>query len=434
MGRPIFTNWIDYLPAERAARTRGVSIHGDFATWADIESRARDRAARLGSGAVYLADARAGLEGVVALLAVAMTPDTALIWARADHYPFPLQELAPGLYASSEPPPQPLSRPLYATLTSGSAGRPKLPVAYGDTLELVALHYDTVLYQPTFPRQPEVNVLATCLPLEYAASFMMMLIPALFLARDLVVFPPHKWDMLHAIAAREHVVCLAVPSLMAAASAGTPEPVDMSRAALIMASGYLCRERIDATRAKFREVTLMNCYGASETGVVTLDRQPDGRFHVGRPIFGKPVWLEEVDAQGVGKIATTGIDCRELYWGKEPPLRRPDGTLAATDFGHFDETGNLYLDGRIDGGEKLHGVTIYPRQIERHLMTLDGVVDARIRVADQKGIDHLEARVVGIVSEAQVREHCSALPEISRPTRIECLPEGAGAYSERGKL
>lgn len=434
MGRPIFTDWLDCLPAKKAARTRGVTIHGELATWADIAARARERAALLAPGAVYLADARAGLEGVVSLLAVAMTPDTALIWARADHAPFPLQALAPGLHASQEPPPEPLTRPLYATLTSGSAGPPKIPVAYGDILELVALHYDAALYRPIFPQQPELQVLATCLPLEYAASFMMMLIPALFLARDLVVFPPHKWDTLHAIAAREHVACLAVPPLMAAASAGTPEPVDMSRAALIMASGYLSRERIDATRARFRGVTLMNCYGASETGVVSLDRHPDGGFHVGRPISGKPVWLEEVDAQGVGKIATTGIDCRERYWSKEPPLRRADGTVAATDFGHFDADGNLYLDGRIDGGEKLHGVTIYPRKIERHLLTLDGVVDARVRVVDRRGIDHLEARVVGTVTPAQVREHCQALPEISRPRLIHCLPESPAAYSERGKL
>lgn len=434
MGRPIFTSWIDHPRARAASSQRGIHFHGDFASWAEIQRLARERSADVQPGVVYVADSRAGIQGMVSLLAIAMKPDTALIWAKVDDVPFPIQAVAPGLYQVAEPPGRPLKRPMYGTLTSGSSGTPKVPMAYGDSLELIALHYDEVLYQPTFPGHPEVNVLATCLPLEYAASFMMLVVPAMFMCRDLVVFPPHDWSALYTAAAREHVACLVVPSLMAAASAGTSELVDMSRTALIMASGYLSRERVAATREKFRGVSILNCYGASETGVVTLDRDPDGSFHVGRPIFGKAVWLEEVDGNGIGKVTTTGIDCREFYWGQEDSLRRADGSLAATDFGHFDDAGNLYLDGRIDGAEKLQGVTIYPRQIERHLLMLPGVLDVRVRVIAANGVERLEARVVGSVSEPRVREHCSTLPEISRPTEIECYPEGTTPYSERGKL
>jgi acyl-CoA synthetase (AMP-forming)/AMP-acid ligase II len=434
MGRPIFTSWIDHPRARAASSQRGVNFHGDFASWAEIRRRATERAAELRPGMAYVADSRAGIQGMVSMLAIAMTPDTALIWAKVDDVPFPIQPLAPGLYQLSEQPSRQLKRPMYGTLTSGSSGTPKLPMAYGDILELIALHYDEVLYQPTFPGHPEVDVLATCLPLEYAASFMMLVVPAMFMCRDLVVFPPHEWSALHTVAAREHVACLVVPSLMAAASAGTPDQVDMSKTALIMASGYLSRERVAATREKFRGVSILNCYGASETGVVTLDRSPDGSFHVGRPIFGKAVWLEEVDNHGIGKVTTTGIDCREFYWGQEDSLRRADGSLAATDFGHFDDAGNLYLDGRIDGAEKLQGVTIYPRQIERHLLMLPGVVDVRVRVTTSNGVEYLEARVVGSVSEPRVREHCSTLPELSRPTAVECHAEGTTPYSERGKL
>lgn len=406
----------------------------EFASWADIHARAAERARLLTPKRTYVADAAGGLEGIVSLLAIAMVGDTCLLWAKTPNVPFALRPLAPALFGCAEEPAHARSRPLYATLTSGSTGPPKIPLAYGDMLELVALHYDRALYQTIFPDQLEVQVLATCLPLEYAASFIMLLMPALFLARDLVVFPPHKWDVLRGIAAREHVVCLTVPSLMAAASISTPEPTDMSRAALIMASGYLSRARLENTRNKFVGVSLLNCYGASETGVMTLDRNPDGSFHVGKPIFGKPVWLEDVNEQGVGKVTTSGIDCREFYWGQDQPIRRSDGTVAATDLGHFDAAGNLYLDGRIDGGEKLHGITVYPRQIERHLLGLDGVADVRVRVINVNGLDHLEARLVGTVTEAQVREYCAGLPEISRPTQVECLPEGVEGYSARGKL
>ena len=434
MGRAIFTRWLEQPRLMEAAKKRGVTMNGDFATWETLLRKAKDLAATLSAGHAYVADPTANLDGIIALCAIAMTPDTVLLWAKAQEVPFPLQPLAPGLFLCQSVPNVPLTRPLYATLTSGSSGIPKIPLAYGDLLELIALHYDAALYQPTFPGHPEVNVLATCLPLSYAAAFIMLIVPALFLAKDLLVFPPHKWGELHKVAAREHVVCLCVPSLMAAASVSTVEPIDMSKAALIMASGYLSRARVEMTRAKFRGVSLLNCYGASETGVVTLDRDPDGSFHVGQPIFGKPVWLEDVDEHGIGKVATSGLDCREFYWEQDRIIRRSDGVVALTDRGHFDERGNLYLDGRLDGGEKLHGVTIYPRQIERHLLNLDGVADVRIYITSVNGIDHLAARIVGSVTEAQVRAYCSTLPEISRPTLVECFTEEAAVYSAHGKL
>lgn len=280
---------------------------------------------------------------------------------------------------------------------------------------------------------PEVNVFATCLPLEYTAVFIMIVVPALFLAKDLLIFPPYKWDAFQKVATQEHVICLSVPSLLAAASVSTDKPLDMSKAALLLTAGYLSHTRLEMVRKKFQGVSLLNSYGASETGVVTLDRNPDGRFHVGPPIFGKPVWLEDVDENGIGKIATSGIDGREFYWSGQP-IRRPDGIVAVTDRGHFDPEGNLYLDGRLDGGEKLHGRTIYPSQIARHLLGCDGIADVRIQITNVNGIDHLAARVVGSVTEEQVKEYCTMLPEISRPTLIECFTEESAVYSQHGKL
>lgn len=433
MGRPIFTRWLELDKRREATKKRGVTMNGVFASWESILSQAKILAKDLVPGQTYVVDATTNLEGIVALCAVATTPSTTLLWANARNVPFPLQPIAPGLFSCQEKPVSSSNRPLYATLTSGSSGTPKIPVAYGDFLELIALHYDSAIYQPTFLGNPEVNVLATCLPLEYTAVFIMIVVPALFLAKDLLVFPPYKWDAFQKVATQEHVICLSVPSLLAAASVSTGKPLDMSKAALLLTAGYLSRTRLEMVRRKFQEVSLLNSYGASETGVVTLDRNPDGRFHVGPPIFGKPVWLEDVDENSIGKIATSGIDGREFYWSGQP-IRRPDGVVAVTDRGHFDPEGNLYLDGRLDGGEKLHGITIYPRQIERHLLGCDGIADVRIHLTNVNGIDHLAARVVGSVTEEQVKEYCATLPEISRPTLIECFTEESAVYSKHGKL
>jgi acyl-CoA synthetase (AMP-forming)/AMP-acid ligase II len=168
--------------------------------------------------------------------------------------------------------------------------------------------------------------------------------------------------------------------------------------------------------------------------VMTLDRSPGASHHVGRPLPGKPIWIIDADGTGVGKVATTGPDCRERYWGRPERLRGDDGIVASTDYGHFDDDGNLYLDGRLDGGEKLHGLTIYPRQIERHILLLPGVEDVKVRLDGKAGVERLAARVVGSATPDAVREHCRALAEASRPAVIECLADAPESYSARGKL
>jgi acyl-coenzyme A synthetase/AMP-(fatty) acid ligase len=291
------------------------------------------------------------------------------------------------------------------------------------------------LYGLAFPDGREIRTLATCLPLDYAAAFMMVVVPALMCGHSLVAFQPHRWLTLHAMASREPVACIAVPSLLAAAAVSTLEPIDMRNLALMTTAGYLSRSRIEAIGKAFKGARLLTSYGATETGVMTIDPSPDGEhFHVGRPIAGKPVWLVDVDAHGVGKIATAGPDCREFYWQGERPLRNGDGSVIATDYGHFDKAGHLYLDGRIDGGAKLHGITVYPRALERHVLAMPGVVDARAIIVNSATIDRLELLVVGSVDVAAVQEFCGQLPEIYRPAVVHCAAEGADSYTDRGKL
>ncbi|HEU4765829.1 MAG TPA: hypothetical protein VFS77_00605, partial [Pyrinomonadaceae bacterium] len=85
----------------------------------------------------------------------------------------------------------------------------------------------------------------------------------------------------------------------------------------------------------------------------------------------------------------------------------------------------------------LHGILIYPRIIERHILQLDGVIDAKVLITHEpNGREQLTARVIGRVSDDAVRDHCSVLEEIQRPTRVECISENAaeGAYTAHGKL
>lgn len=433
MGKALFDGFLSEMAA--GTQQAGVDWLGEFASWESLLERGRERASLVQPQGSYLVAATCGHEAFASFFAVATVPDTLLLWARAEAYPGPLTQVAAGLYRIDDADQTPRTRPLWGTLTSGSAGRPKVPLGYADQLDLVAMHYDAVLYGHLAGDGSPPTTLATSLPLEYGASFMMVVLPSIFGRRNLVVYPPHDWSALVRAAQTDRTTaCLTVPGIAVAGTLSIPEPLNLPNLHLFMASGYLTAERALTLRERLGEVGLLNCYGATETGVVTLDRDAGGNLHVGQPIMGKPVWIEDPDDTGLGAIATTGLDCREFYWRQEEPLRRPDGVVAVTDLGRFDAEGNLHLMGRIDGGEKLHGLTVYPQMIERHLLTLDGCADVKVSVINAGGTDKLVAKVVGRATEAQVREKCLELSEIERPALVECVDETVEAYSRNGKL
>jgi acyl-coenzyme A synthetase/AMP-(fatty) acid ligase len=436
MGRSLFNNFL-VDPSKSGGRKRGLHWHNDFVAWDALLARGRERARLVRPQGWYLVDPTQGIEGFISFFAVATVPDALLLWALPSPTFGTLHPLAPGLYQLEQTGQEPMDRPLWGILTSGTSATPKIPVGYADTLELVALHYESSVFQRLFEHPSGTTTHATCLPLQFSASFFMTVLPAIFFQRDLLVFPPHDWRLLCAAAQREQVVCQSVPSVTTAGSLSIPEAIDMSNAALLLGAGYITRERVRAIRQRFREVVLLNIYGTAETGAISIDAQPGHSTHVGFPIPGKPVWLQNKNVEGVGIVATTGPDCRMFYWAPGSALQPAGAVVASTDYGHFDDAGHLYLDGRVDEGEKLHGIMVYPRVIERHILQLEGVVDVRVRISIEKsGREHLTARVIGGIQENAIREHCLALDEYQRPALIECISEceAERAYTAHGKL
>lgn len=168
-----------------------------------------------------------------------------------------------------------------------------------------------------------------------------------------------------------------------------------------------------------------------------MDYDPGHNQHVGQPILGKTVWIDEPDERGVGRVAVAGPDCCRYLWRPGESPQAIGDHVASTDYGRLDAAGNLCLEGRADGGEKLHGVLIYPRAIERHLLGLPGVSDARVLVERRdSGLERLVARIVGDVDPAAVHEHCRDLDELERPADVQVFSEQAAgaAYNAHGKL
>jgi len=426
MGRPAFQRFLTAPPT-----ATGVRWGGEYVTWAEL---AANRCEQVRPGGAYVVDPTAGLACLAALFAVASVPDTTLLWATVNAVGGTRRELAPGLHEIDSPFATPTDRPLWGVATSGSSGVAKLAIGHADTWELVALHYERAMFQPAFAEHTPTT-LATCLPLQFSAAFLMTVLPSLFLRRDLVIFPPHDWSAV--TQSRGDTFVLSVPAVTAAACVGTPAPVDMGHVALFLGGGHVTKARVDLIRERFRGVSLANLYGTAETGAIAVDPDPGHNQHVGPPIAGKTVWISDPDAQGIGRIAVAGLDCCHHLWRPGEPPRATGGHVASTDYGRFDAVGNLCLEGRVDGGEKLRGVLIYPRAIERHLLRLPGVADARVLVErTDSGLERLVARVVGDVDPAAVREHCRDLAEIHRPGVVDVVSEqAAGAvYNANGKL
>ncbi|MFH8934350.1 AMP-binding protein [Streptomyces griseosporeus] len=441
MGRPAFQRFLTprHLPAGRAGAVTGVRWGGDFAAWDDLLTAGRDLAAHVRPGGAYAIDPTAGLPALAALFAVATVPDTVLLWASPRTLGVTGREIAPALHALPDDGSVPLAaqeRPLWGVCTSGSSGAPKVAVGPADEWEQIALHAEAAMYADAFPAGPP-EALATCLPLGFSAAFFMCVLPALYLKRDLVVHPPHDWSPLYDLARDRRVLALGVPALAAAACLSAPAATDLGSVALFLGGGHLSAPRVELIRRHFTGAAVSNLYGTAETGAIALDHDPGHNRHVGRPIPGKSVWLTGTDERGIGTVAVAGPGCCRRTWRPGSPPSAPADHVTGTDYGRFDADGNLCLEGRLDGAEKLAGVLVRPREIERHVLALDGVSDVRVTVETAPtGLEFLAATVVGSVDADTVRAHCAALPEQHRPSRISCASEqeAATVYSAHGKL
>ncbi len=433
MASQIFTGWPSWRFNLDAVRNRGIDFYGTKISWLDLLEQAKRLALSLQSHELYVVDANLGPKSIVAMMAVALTPGASFIWANLAMLKSPLNSVAEALALGPKlPDERQRGRPYYGTLTSGSSANPKIPMGYGDTLAMTATLYD----QELFSAAPEDSaVIATCLPMEYSATFMMAILPAWFAARELVLFRPDDWTTLAPKVHKRKTVIVTVPNLLSAACAGL-KPDSYDNFTFLTTAGYLSKARIALTRRKLTDVSFMTLYGASEVGIMTVDRAPQGEHHAGKSLYGKPVWIRNPDSNGIGIVTTAGPDCREFYLDSGQPIRRQDGSAGCTDFGHIDSNGNLYLDGRIDGGEKLNGIIVYPKEIERHILSLDGVLDVKVNVhnKDHESSDFIEAIVIGHVNTDTVQEHCRYLANHLRPRAYVVRGETEAQYSSRGKL
>ena len=162
---------------------------------------------------------------------------------------------------------------------------------------------------------------------------------------------------------------------------------------------------------------LHSFYGSSETGGISYDdtEQVDEPLHVGRPMPEVTIEIRDPDAAGAGRIYVAGTAVAPAYAGDTPvdvDTGFTDGGFVTSDIGYIDGRGRLVMTGRVSPLVNVAGRKVDPAEVERVLVDLPGVVDARVigTACDRRG-QQLVAFVVsdaGLTSVA-VRRQCAKL-------------------------
>ncbi|KAA5805398.1 long-chain fatty acid--CoA ligase [Alkalicaulis satelles] len=134
------------------------------------------------------------------------------------------------------------------------------------------------------------------------------------------------------------------------------------------------------------------------------------------------------DPDGTGEIAARGPLVAPRYLTGEP-LDIEDGWLKTGDLGRIDPDGHVFIRGRSREMLITGGFNVYPAEVERALLSVDGVTEACVfGVADPYWGERVEAAIVaqpGVDDEALREAVKAAIGAVAAPKaihRIEALP------------
>lgn len=164
----------------------------------------------------------------------------------------------------------------------------------------------------------------------------------------------------------------------------------------ISGAAPLPRETLEQFSKKFR-FPLLEGYGLSEAApVVSFNpiRGPCKPGSVGLPIPDVEVKIfdeadQELPPDSVGEIVVRGPNVMLGYWNQpaESAAALRAGWLHTGDLGKMDRDGYIYIVDRKKEMLLVHGMNVYPREIEEVLYTFPGIAEAAVigRISERKG-------------------------------------------------
>ena len=326
-------------------------------------------------------------------------------------------------------------------LTSGTSGLPKATFTRESQLVADTLH----IVEAMDVRPADCQIAVT--PLSHAYAIGNVVMPLLLQGTSIVLregFVPHQ---LHADAtACGARVFAGVPFMFGyfvqhAGAARWPRALER----LISAGAPLDPAMARAFHAAFG-TKIHSFYGASETGGITFDDEPEVRdvATVGRPLPGVQLTFRPDDGappEG-GRVHVAGDAVSSGYVGDGGEDDAFDGGGFLTgDLGTLDGEGRLVLTGRASTFINLAGKKVQPEEVERVLREAPGVRDARVFGLDDpvRG-QQVVAAVVATpgVSPPDLRGYCGgrlAAYQIPRTiVLVDAVPLTERGKTDRAKL
>lgn len=222
----------------------------------------------------------------------------------------------------------------------------------------------------------------------------------------------------------------------------THEPLPASARLLITAGARIDPSTVEwFHRAAGRKIH--SFYGASETGGITFDDSEDlaDVVHVGRPLPGVMVdLLPDPDAASGGRVFVRSGAVASGYAGGSGPSPFRNGGFLTSDLGYYSDAGRLVLTGRMSDLINVAGRKVDPAEVERVLVALPQVADARVLGVDCRTRGEelvafviLAARTDASVTPLALRQACAAtLSPYKIPRRF--LFVSGWPVNERGKV
>jgi acyl-CoA synthetase (AMP-forming)/AMP-acid ligase II len=331
--------------------------------------------------------------------------------------------------------------------TSGSTAAPKAVICPHAQMTFAAGAINSVLgYRPD-------DVIFCRLPLSFDYGLFQILLACLARAEVMLADAGPDVTLLRQVRQAGATVVPVVPSLASMLTTLAERAPGPSTVRLFTNTGAaLAQATIDALRSRFPGARVARMYGTTECKRISImppDSERERPASVGLPLPGTEVAIRNAEgcqlpAGHSGEIVVRGPHVMAGYW-RAPDItartfRRDERTgqtwLHTGDFGHLDEDGYLYYEGRQDDMFKHKGARMSTLELEAAAMDIPGIRGAAVVPPADGG--RLEIYVAtGLTPHAVLRELARRLEPAKVPDHchvLEEIPLTLNGKNERHKL
>ena len=327
--------------------------------------------------------------------------------------------------------------------TSGTTGKPKgAMISHGNLLSSISALHTAWEWQAT-------DRLLHMLPLFHVHGLVVAQFGALY-ANAYTEWMPAKWsasDVVERWAASQISICMMVPTIVYRVIQVEDVPPLSSLRLCTSGSAPLPVSTHEAFEQKFGR-SILERYGMTEVGIVLSnpysgERRPgtvgfplgDMRFRVVN------AEREDVSIDEIGELLISGPSVISGYWNQPEATTQTiqDGWLASGDLATLDADGYYSIVGRSKDLIISGGFNVYPKEIERGLLTLDGVQEvAVVGIPDDEWGESVVAVVIGNVTWDVVRAwSLENLAPYKRPKKlvlVEDFPRNAMGKIQKAQI